>query len=117
MFVCFHFIEECTKTIALRSWQDYIVSENEGSLGLQCSRDCTSLTGIQVQNRIQVVLFSASFENSYQLKYYIMYTKTAVPNNELAFRYLTCLVIEIIYLYEEDPDYRKMQHFINEMCV
>lgn len=68
MFVCLHFIEECTKTIALRSWQDYTVSENEGSLGLQCSRDCTSLTGIQVQNRIHVVLFSASFENSYQLK-------------------------------------------------
>lgn len=46
-----------------------------------------------------------------------MYTKTVVPNNELAFRYLTCLVIEIIYLYEEDPDYRKIQHFINEMCA
>lgn len=46
-----------------------------------------------------------------------MYTIIVVPNNELAFRYLTCLVIEIIYLYEEGHDDRKMHYFLNEMCA
>lgn len=30
MFVCLYYIEEGTKTIVLRNWQDYTVSENEG---------------------------------------------------------------------------------------